>query len=210
MSPEIASTLRALLLTLGGALVGKGLVDEGTLQMIVGGIVGVATLVWALYSKKACSGEAQKTAAKVNAQNGYARFYFLLAVYLLGMIALVTIKGCAFVGLPTPDTSGQQIVQAYGNANAVSAMIPGLLKGGKITSSQGQDALDASRAVRGPIEVYWESFGAFEQCKLASATPNDQAPKICAGPNGFALINSINVSVIQVLTFMTRHQGEAK
>ncbi len=54
MTPEIiGSIVRTLLATLGGILVTKGLADESTVSQIVGGGVGLATLVWSIWQKKA-------------------------------------------------------------------------------------------------------------------------------------------------------------
>jgi len=49
---QVISLLRQILLTLGGALVGKGYVDDATMTMIVGGIVAIVTGLWGLYTRR--------------------------------------------------------------------------------------------------------------------------------------------------------------
>ena len=53
MTPDMwAGIIRTLLATGGGILVAKGLVDDGTMQAVVGAVVTIVTAVWSVLSKK--------------------------------------------------------------------------------------------------------------------------------------------------------------
>jgi len=49
---QIVSLIRQMLLTFGGALVGKGYMDDGTMTMMVGGIMALGTGAWAIYTRR--------------------------------------------------------------------------------------------------------------------------------------------------------------
>jgi hypothetical protein len=126
----------------------------------------------------------------------------------MGIIALALVAACASLGLPAPQTTGQRIVQAYGNANLASAMIPGLVRTETIDPDTAQATLDASRSVRSAIDVYWDGFGTLIQCRYAVAHPELPPPPECAGPQGLQLLTAINLSLIKVETFLLNHKGE--
>lgn len=65
MTPEILSSLRVLLAAVGGFVVGKGWIDEGIAEALVGFVVVVVPFVWNLMAKKATSRESIQTAEKV-------------------------------------------------------------------------------------------------------------------------------------------------
>lgn len=50
---QIMSFIRQILLALGGGLVTKGYIDNGTLTAIVGGLMALGTAVWGLYVRRA-------------------------------------------------------------------------------------------------------------------------------------------------------------
>jgi hypothetical protein len=50
---QVGGIVRALLSAIGGYLVGKGLVDEGTMTAVVGAGVTIVTAVWSVLSKRA-------------------------------------------------------------------------------------------------------------------------------------------------------------
>lgn len=53
MTPEIIGGLvRAILSALGGILVTKGWLDNGTLETIIGGTVTVIVAIWSILAKK--------------------------------------------------------------------------------------------------------------------------------------------------------------
>ena len=49
---QVLGMVRHFLTILGGAVVAKGVTDEGTMTMIVGGIVSVIGVLWSVYSNK--------------------------------------------------------------------------------------------------------------------------------------------------------------
>lgn len=117
------------------------------------------------------------------------------------LIALLV--GCASFGLPASKTTGQGVVQTYGNALAVSSMIPGLLTPpATITTDQARKAQDASKTIRTTIDSYWDVAG-LAQCK--------QAPEaVCEGPNAVQVLTILNASIIQIEKFLLDHQGAKK
>lgn len=48
----IMGVMRALLSAVGGALVAKGIVDEGTSQALIGALMTIGTGVWSIAAKK--------------------------------------------------------------------------------------------------------------------------------------------------------------
>jgi hypothetical protein len=51
-SDAIMGIVRAVLAGLGGYLVAKGVIDEGTLNTIIGAIITLITAVWSVASKR--------------------------------------------------------------------------------------------------------------------------------------------------------------
>lgn len=49
---EILGIIRHLLTALGGVLVTKGVVDSGTVEAVVGGLLAIGGAVWSVYHKK--------------------------------------------------------------------------------------------------------------------------------------------------------------
>lgn len=49
---QLISIIRQLLLTVGGGLVTKGYLDDGTLQLVVGALMAVGAAGWALYTRR--------------------------------------------------------------------------------------------------------------------------------------------------------------
>jgi hypothetical protein len=49
---QVTSIIRQLLLTIGGGLVTKGYLDDGTLQLVIGAIMAVGAAAWALYTRR--------------------------------------------------------------------------------------------------------------------------------------------------------------
>lgn len=53
MLPEIiGSTVRTTLATAAGGLIAKGYIDATTLDMLIGGVIGLMTLGWSIWQKK--------------------------------------------------------------------------------------------------------------------------------------------------------------
>lgn len=52
MSDKVAGLIRHVLTFLGGYLVTKGIIDEGTLQEVIGAIITLSGFVWSFISKK--------------------------------------------------------------------------------------------------------------------------------------------------------------
>jgi hypothetical protein len=50
MNPQLAATLRSILLALGGAAVSKGVIDQNTLVGLVGGAVSALSYGWSLWT----------------------------------------------------------------------------------------------------------------------------------------------------------------
>lgn len=113
-------------------------------------------------------------------------------------LLLAFLSACAQFGLPTPATSGQSVVQAYGSALAVTAVVPGLLASSSVTVDQAMDAQAASKGVRGTIDAYWAAAG-LSTCQTA------QTP-ICEGPNAVAVLAAISVSLSKLDTFLLAHK----
>lgn len=65
MNPEIMSLLRHALTVGGGFLIAHGYVDTIGMESIIGGVMAVLAVAWAMYSKQASSPEAINLAAKV-------------------------------------------------------------------------------------------------------------------------------------------------
>lgn len=51
-SAVIGGIVRTILATFGGILVSKGVLDDGTLQAIIGGVITVGTGVWSVIQKR--------------------------------------------------------------------------------------------------------------------------------------------------------------
>ena len=49
---QLTSIIRQLLLTVGGGLVTKGFLDDGTLQLVVGAVMAVGAAAWAIYTRR--------------------------------------------------------------------------------------------------------------------------------------------------------------
>lgn len=130
--------------------------------------------------------------AKVIRQNSF----WILALALA--VVLFTLASCAQFGLTQPKTSGQTIVQGYGNALAVTAVVPGLLSSATINVDQAEDAQAASKAVRGTVDAYWAAAG-------LSTCQTTQTP-ICEGPNAVAVLAAISVSLNKLETFLLAHK----
>lgn len=51
-SGQIAGIVRAVLAAAGGYLVGKGMVDQATVEQVTGAVAVIATALWSWYSKR--------------------------------------------------------------------------------------------------------------------------------------------------------------
>lgn len=134
-------------------------------------------------------------------------------------ILLLALHGCASFGLPSPNSTGQKIVQAYADALTVTAMLPGMLSSPvpTVTSKQARNIQDVSKNVRMAIDNYWDIAGLSNCAKVAEAvvpsttTPAPTLPPAaaiaCAGPNGLQLLTALNASILQLETFLIAHQG---
>ena len=49
---QLTSIIRQLLLTVGGGLVTKGFLDDGTLQLVVGAVMAVGAAALAIYTRR--------------------------------------------------------------------------------------------------------------------------------------------------------------
>ena len=49
---QVMGILRHVLTILGGIIVSKGITDEGTMTIIVGGLTAIAGILWSVYSNK--------------------------------------------------------------------------------------------------------------------------------------------------------------
>ena len=52
MSPQIASIIRTVFKLAGAALVTHGVIDEGSVEPIIGGLLAVAGIVWSHFEHK--------------------------------------------------------------------------------------------------------------------------------------------------------------
>lgn len=52
MNPQIATSIRSILIALGGAAVGMGVTDESTMTSIVGGAMVVLPWIWNLWRNR--------------------------------------------------------------------------------------------------------------------------------------------------------------
>jgi len=139
--------------------------------------------------------------------------------FILGLLGILLIAGCASFGLTPPATTGQKIVQAYGDALTATAMIPGLLKAPiPITVAEARSTQDASTNIRTAIDTYWDIAGLTTCAQVAKAAvdpaatapPPPVAPAVaepCAGPNGLQVLTAINASLIQIEAFLLAHKG---
>lgn len=148
-----------------------------------------------------------------NKQNGFARAWFLMAVFT------VTFAGCAFLGLTQPKTAGQSITQAFGVVLAVETIIPNLIDGDAVISpTQARNTNNTAHAVAKSIETYWVTYGVFSQCqkdaltasaKLAedgSVSPAADTPA-CAGPDPAKVLIAISTSLAQLQSFLVTYQN---
>lgn len=58
---DILAIVRHVLTAAGGILVTRGVIDDGQLQMAIGGVLAIAPVIWALVQKR------QQRAAVINA-----------------------------------------------------------------------------------------------------------------------------------------------
>lgn len=49
---QVMSIVRQIMLVIGGSLVTKGVIDSGTLQMIVGAVITLVSSGWAIYTRR--------------------------------------------------------------------------------------------------------------------------------------------------------------
>lgn len=49
---QVMGILRHVLTIIGGVIVSKGLTDEGTMTVIIGGLTAIAGIIWSVYSNK--------------------------------------------------------------------------------------------------------------------------------------------------------------
>lgn len=61
---EVLSLVRHLLTFVGAVLVKKGFTDDGTLEMAIGGVMAIASMLWSNADKKATTAEINSLAIK--------------------------------------------------------------------------------------------------------------------------------------------------
>lgn len=49
---QVMGILRHVLTIIGGVVVSKGLTDEGTMTVIIGGLTAIAGIIWSVYSNQ--------------------------------------------------------------------------------------------------------------------------------------------------------------
>jgi hypothetical protein len=49
---QLTSLIRQILLTVGGGLVTKGYLDDGSLQLCVGAVMAIGAAAWAIYTRR--------------------------------------------------------------------------------------------------------------------------------------------------------------
>lgn len=159
-------------------------------------LAAIATSVGALLVKLPQKKWTEKERVqKLDKQDGAALPHFLLGLLFVSLV------GCGALGLNKPQTVGQSLVQAYGNANAATALIPAVLQPPAIvTPDKAQEVLDGSHLIRTTIEAYWDAAGLL-QCKQTPVV------EVCQGPDAMKVMATINAVLPKVTQFVLTYQG---
>lgn len=52
MNEYITAISRHILTTIGGVMVAKGIIDQGSAEIVIGGLSGIIGVIWSIFDKK--------------------------------------------------------------------------------------------------------------------------------------------------------------
>lgn len=146
------STLLATLMTLIASGAFEGLLDPSVIKWlgIAGMLVGsITTGVGFNNSSKEKVASAMETAINARpGQRGFARPLMLALLLATAIPAVLSVQGCASIGLQSPINLTQRIDNAYGNVTAVVNTAIAGRERGQLTSEEGVFISDLAKNAR--------------------------------------------------------------